>query len=135
MGHIGMVTFVVADYDEAVGYFVGALGFEVREDTDLGEGKRWLVVAPKGGGTALLLAKADGLVQLARVGDQAGGRVAFFLHTDDLAADHARMATAGVHFAEAPRDEPYGTVAVFVDLYGNRWDLIQPRSPRPGDSG
>ena len=127
MGRIGLVTFVVADYDEAIDYFVRALGFELREDTDLGEGKRWVRVGPAGdGGTELLLARADGLTQLARVGDQAGGRVAFFLQSDDLAADHARMAAAGVHFAEPPREEPYGTVAVFVDLYGNRWDLIEP---------
>lgn len=127
---VGLVTFVVVDYDEAIDWFVRTLGFELVEDTGLGEGKRWVVVAPKTShppGTALLLAKADGLVQLARVGDQAGGRVAFFLYTDDLAADHERMVAAGVQFAEEPRAEAYGTVAVFADLYGNRWDLIEPR--------
>ncbi len=126
MARIGLVTLVVADYDEAVDYYVRAVGFELVEDTDLGEGRRWVRVAPPGGGTQLLLARAEGLQQLARVGDQTGGRVALFLFCDDIAADHARMAAAGVHFAQAPREEPYGTVAVFVDLYGNRWDLIEP---------
>lgn len=127
MARIALVTFVVADYDEAIAWFTTALGFELREDADLGEGRRWVVVAPAGADGGLLLAKADGLTQLARVGDQAGGRVAFFLHTEDFAADHARMAAAGVRFVEEPRDEAYGTVAVFQDLYGNRWDLLQPR--------
>ena len=97
----------------------------LREDTDLGGGKRWVVVAPEEG-TGLLLARADGAGQAARVGDQSGGRVFLFLQTDDFAADHARMSAAGVRFIEAPRREPYGTVAVFEDLYGNRWDLIEP---------
>lgn len=123
---IGLVALVVADYDEAIDYYVRAVGFELVQDTDLGAGRRWVVVAPPGGaGTALLLARADGLHQLARVGDQTGGRVFLFLTTGDFAADHARMATAGVCFIEEPRTEPYGTVAVFEDLYGNRWDLIE----------
>lgn len=127
MPRIGLVTLVVADYDEAIDYFVRTVGFQLLEDTELGEGRRWVRVAPAGGGGAeLLLARADGLTQLARTGDQTGGRVAFFLQTDDIAADHARMAAAGVRFAEPPRAEAYGTVAVFVDLYGNRWDLIEP---------
>ncbi|MCU1375260.1 MAG: extradiol dioxygenase [Actinomycetia bacterium] len=120
------VTLVVRDYDEAIRFYVDAVGFVLREDTDLGGGKRWVVVAPRDGGTGLLLAKASGAEQEARVGDQTGGRVAFFLETADFAADHARMTAAGVRFLEEPRHEPYATVAVFEDLYGNRWDLLQP---------
>jgi catechol 2,3-dioxygenase-like lactoylglutathione lyase family enzyme len=123
---IAAVTLVVADYDDAIAFYVGKIGFELVEDTPLGEGKRWVLVAPAGGGTALLLAQADGALQADRVGDQTGGRVAFFWHSNDFAADHARMTAAGVHFLEQPRTEPYGTVAVFEDLYGNRWDLLQP---------
>lgn len=104
------------------------LGFAVLEDTDLGHGRRWLLVAPPGSpSTPLLLAKAAGPAQAARVGDQAGGRVFLFLHTDDFARDHAAMRARGVRFREAPRHEAYGTVAVFEDLYGNLWDLIEPR--------
>jgi len=125
--HLGLVTLVVRDYDEAIGFYTGALGFELREDTALGDGKRWVVVGPPGARTGLLLAKADGPDQQAHTGDQTGGRVSFFLHTDDFARDHERMLTAGVRFEEPPRHEPYGTVAVFRDLYGNRWDLIQQR--------
>jgi catechol 2,3-dioxygenase-like lactoylglutathione lyase family enzyme len=120
------VTLVVRDYDEAIHFYVDAVGFEVREDTGLGDGKRWVVVGPRDGGAGLLLARASGAEQEARVGDQAGGRVAFFLQTADFAADHARMVAAGVRFLEAPRHEAYATVAVFEDLYGNRWDLLQP---------
>jgi catechol 2,3-dioxygenase-like lactoylglutathione lyase family enzyme len=123
--HLGLATLVVRDYDEAIGFYTGALGLELREDVALGDGKRWVVVGPPGARTGLLLAKADGPGQEARVGDQAGGRVAFFLHTEDFARDHERMVTAGVRFEEAPRREAYGTVAVFRDLYGNRWDLIE----------
>ena len=115
------------DYDEAIAFYTGSLGFELRADTALRDGKRWVVVAPPGAVTGLLLATADGPAQEARAGDQTGGRVAFFLNTDDFARDHERMLATGVHFEEAPRDEPYGTVAVFRDLYGNRWDLVQPR--------
>ncbi len=122
---VALATLVVADYEEAIDFYVRAVGFALVEDTDLGDGKRWVVVAPEGEGTGLVLAKADGLAQLARVGDQTGGRVALFLSTDDFAADHARMAWAGVCFVEEPRAERYGTVAVFEDLYGNRWDLIE----------
>jgi catechol 2,3-dioxygenase-like lactoylglutathione lyase family enzyme len=125
--HLGLVTLVVRDYDEAIGFYTGALGFELRADTALGDGKRWVVVGPPGARTGLLLAKADGPDQQARAGDQTGGRVAFFLDTDDFARDHERMLAAGVRFEEPPRHEPYGTVAVFRDLYGNRWDLIQQR--------
>lgn len=124
---IGLVTLVVRDYDEAIAFYTGPLGFELREDTALGGGKRWVVVAPPGARTGLLLARADGPEQEARAGDQTGGRVGFFLHTDDFARDHERMLAAGVRFEEPPRHEPYGRVAVFRDLYGNRWDLVQAR--------
>jgi len=127
VARIGSVTLVVRDYDEAIRFYVGALGFSLVEDTDLGDGKRWVLVAPVDGETTLLLAEASGADQLARVGDQTGGRVALFLETDDFARDHARMRNAGVRFLEEPRHEAYGTVAVFEDLYGNRWDLIEPR--------
>jgi catechol 2,3-dioxygenase-like lactoylglutathione lyase family enzyme len=130
MARIGLVTLVVAEYDEAIAFYRDRVGFELVEDTDLGEGRRWVVVAPPGDAprpaTGVLLAKASGLHQLARIGDQTGGRVALFLMTDDLAADHARMTAAGVTFVEEPRKEAYGTVAVFEDLYGTRWDLIEP---------
>jgi len=125
--NIGLVTLVVRDYDEAIAFYTGSLGFELREDTVLGDGKRWVVVAPPGAPTGLLLAKADGPAQEARAGDQTGGRVAFFLNTDDFARDHERMLAAGVRFDEPPRHEAYGTVAVFRDLHGNKWDLVQPR--------
>jgi catechol 2,3-dioxygenase-like lactoylglutathione lyase family enzyme len=130
MARIGLVTLVVAEYDEAIAFYRDRVGFELLEDTDLGEGRRWVVVAPPGDSphppTGLLLAKASGLQQLARIGDQTGGRVALFLMTEDLAADHARMTAAGVVFVGEPRKESYGTVAVFEDLYGTRWDLIEP---------
>ncbi|SMD11343.1 VOC family protein [Kibdelosporangium aridum] len=128
MPHLGLTAIVVRDYDEAIAFYVDSLGFELREDTRLDERKRWVVVAPPGSTeSAILLAKAASDEQAARVGDQTGGRVGFFLNTDDFARDHARMVQAGVTFIREPRHEPYGTVAVFVDLYGNRWDLIQPR--------
>jgi catechol 2,3-dioxygenase-like lactoylglutathione lyase family enzyme len=123
------VTLVVRDYDEAIRFYVDAVGFELREDTDLGNDKRWVVVGPPQGGTGLLLARASGAEEEARVGDQTGGRVGFFLQTTDFAGDHARMIAAGVHFLEAPRREPYATVAVFEDLYGNRWDLLGDITP------
>ncbi|MGD9799436.1 MAG: VOC family protein [Parvularculaceae bacterium] len=124
---VATIAYLVRDYDEAVSWFAGKLGFEVLEDTKLSEAKRWVVVAPKGGaGAALLLAKAEGAEQEARIGDQSGGRVFLFLETDDFDRDHARMRASGVAFLEAPRTEPYGKVAVFEDLYGAKWDLIQP---------
>ncbi|MGH3757927.1 VOC family protein [Actinophytocola sp.] len=126
MRHLGLVTLVVRDYDTAIAFYTGALGFELRADTALENGKRWVVVGPPGATTGLLLARADDAEQEARVGDQTGGRVAFFLNSDDFARDHARMLAAGVRFDEPPRHEPYGTVAVFRDPYGNRWDLVQP---------
>ena len=122
---IGAVTFLVSDYDEAVAYFTESLGFALIEDTPLGGGKRWVLVAPPGGGVRLLLAEAGDERQAARVGDQTGGRVFLFLHTDDFQRDHARLQGQGVRFLEAPRDEPYGWVAVFEDRWGNRWDLLQ----------
>jgi catechol 2,3-dioxygenase-like lactoylglutathione lyase family enzyme len=123
---ITAVTFLVRDYDEAIAYFTEVLGFALVEDTALSESKRWALVAPQGsGGTRLLLAKADKPEQSARVGDQTGGRVFLFLETDDFERDYSAMRERGVRFLEEPRHEPYGTVAVFADLYGNRWDLIE----------
>ncbi len=123
---IGAVTVLVRDYDTAAAFYMAALGFTVTEDKDLGQGKRWLLLGLPGGGTRILLARADGPEQEARIGDQAGGRVFLFLETDDFFREHERMTAAGVRFREAPRREPYGTVAVFEDLYGNLWDLIEP---------
>lgn len=125
--HIGSVTLVVDDYDDAIAFYTGAVGFSVLEDAPRGDGKRWVRVAPTGGGTALLLAKAADDAQRAHVGDQTGGRIGFFLHTDDFRRDHAAMLARGVRFTETPREESYGTVAVFLDLYGNRWDLLEMR--------
>ncbi|MBC7269451.1 MAG: VOC family protein [Streptomyces sp.] len=131
MRRIALVTLVVDDYDEAIRFYTDALGFRLAEDTPRPDGSRWVVVeaGPADAGTALLLARGKDDAQRARVGDQTGGRVGFFLHTDDFARDHARMLAAGVTFLETPRHEPYGTVAVFQDLYGNRWDLLQPATP------
>jgi catechol 2,3-dioxygenase-like lactoylglutathione lyase family enzyme len=133
MRRIALVTLVVDDYDEAIRFYTDALGFRLAEDTPRPDGSRWVVVEPgtegqgaEAQGTALLLARAKGEAQRDRVGDQTGGRVGFFLHTDDFARDHARMLAAGVTFLEEPRHEPYGSVAVFQDVYGNRWDLLQP---------
>lgn len=125
---IATVALLVADYDAAIAFYCDRLGFELVADTDLGGGKRWVLIAPKGGdGARLLLARADGLVQAAAVGNQTGGRVGFFLETDDFARDFAAFSASGVRFLEEPRHEPYGSVAVFEDLYGNKWDLIEPR--------
>ncbi|HEY1140246.1 MAG TPA: VOC family protein [Lysobacter sp.] len=125
--HLANIALVVADYDEAIAWYTQVLGFTLLQDIDMGDGKRWVRIAPPGsnGGTALLLAQANTEAQRTRIGDQVGGRVGFFLHTDDFARDHAAMSERGVRFAEEPRHEPYGTVAVFVDLYGNRWDLVE----------
>lgn len=120
---LSLTALLVRDYDEAIDFYVRKLGFELREDTDQGGGKRWVVVGPVGGDAGLLLAKPT---DSKGVGDQAAGRVFLFLHTDDFDADHARMSAAGVRFLETPRREAYGAVAVFEDLYGNRWDLIEP---------
>jgi catechol 2,3-dioxygenase-like lactoylglutathione lyase family enzyme len=121
---LGAVTFLVRDYDEAIAWFTQALDFQLVEDTALGDGKRWVLVGPEEG-TPMLLAKADGPEQIAAIGRQTGGRVGFFLHTDDFERGHARMVAAGVRFREEPRRESYGTVAVFEDLYGSPWDLIE----------
>mmetsp|Transcript_39300 Transcript_39300/g.99050 ORF Transcript_39300/g.99050 Transcript_39300/m.99050 type:complete len:133 (-) Transcript_39300:49-447(-) len=123
---LALTALVVRDYDEAIDFYVGKLGFELREDTRQSETKRWVVVAPPGGGAgALLLARADGAQQEAVVGRQTGGRVFLFLETDDFQRDFAAYSAAGVRFARPPKVEPYGTVAVFEDLYGNLWDLIE----------
>ncbi|WP_237215255.1 VOC family protein [Falsiroseomonas oryziterrae] len=124
MRRIAQVSVLVEDYDAAIAWYRDRLGLTLVEDTAL-PGKRWVVMAAEGG-ARLLLARAAGPAQAARIGDQAGGRVFLFLETDDLARDHAVMAARGVVFEEAPREEPYGRVAVFRDLYGNRWDLLEP---------
>jgi catechol 2,3-dioxygenase-like lactoylglutathione lyase family enzyme len=126
---LGLVTLVVSDYDEALAFYVGKLGFALVEDTAMpAQKKRWVVIAPPGSvGAGLLLAQAKGEAQDQFVGNQAGGRVMFILYTDDFWRDHATYAAQGVKFQETPRDEPYGIVAVFADLYGNLWDLIQRR--------
>ena len=126
--HIAAISLLVRDYDEAIAYYTHKLGFVLLEDTPLGGGKRWVRIAPRGAAeTSLLLARAANERQLAQVGDQMGGRVGYFLHTDDFRRDHAAMSAQGVKFVEAPRHEPYGTVVVFEDLYGNRWDMIEPK--------
>ncbi len=125
---IASVALLVRDYDEAIAFFTYALRFTLVDDQTLGDGKRWVVVAPENGrGAALLLAKAADAAQLARVGDQTGGRVFLFLHTSEFEADYRYMKARGVRFTEVPRDEAYGRVVVFLDLYGNKWDLIQRR--------
>lgn len=125
--HIALTTLVVRDYDEAITWYTNALGFVLIEDDDRGGGKRWVVVAPPSDADgALLLARAVNDEQRACIGRQTGGRVGFFLHTDDFQRDHARMLKHDVRFREEPRHEPYGIVAVFEDLYGNLWDLLEP---------
>lgn len=127
--HIGFVTLLVRDYDEAIDFYTQMLGFRVIEDTRVSIDKRWVVVSPKGeNGTCLLLAKATTQAQADRIGDQTGGRVFLFLHTDDFWRDYKVMRSRGVYFTETPRQEPYGSVAVFTDLYGNRWDLLELRA-------
>jgi catechol 2,3-dioxygenase-like lactoylglutathione lyase family enzyme len=124
---IAKLAFLVSDYDEAIGWFSRCLGFELAEDIDMGGGKRWVVVQPPGAqGVALVLARAVGDQQTA-LGKQAGGRVFLFAETDDFDRDQAHMLREGVVFRESPRNEPYGKVAVFEDLYGNPWDLIEPK--------
>jgi catechol 2,3-dioxygenase-like lactoylglutathione lyase family enzyme len=128
---IRSVSLLVRDYDEAIAFFTGCLGFSLVEDTPVGGGKRWVVVSPSGDNdTALLLARAATVEQESRVGNQTGGRVFLFLHTDDFWRDYQEMKSRGVRFAEEPRREAYGTVVVFLDLYGNKWDLVQPTLPR-----
>lgn len=126
--HLAAIALVVPDYNEAIDFYVGTLGFDLIEDTRLSAAKRWVLVAPPGAReTRLLLAKADGAEQQARIGDQAGGRVFLFLHTDDFRRDYDAWRARGVRFLEQPRSESYGTVAVFADPFGNKWDLIEPR--------
>jgi catechol 2,3-dioxygenase-like lactoylglutathione lyase family enzyme len=128
--HLELVTIAVVDYDQAIQFFVETLGFELAEDspslTNDGRPKRWVVVRPPGARTGVLLAEADGDVQAAAVGNQVAGRVGFFLRVDDFAAAYERMTAAGVTFLTEPRSEPYGRVAVFLDIAGNRWDLLGP---------
>ena len=130
--HLGLVAIVVSEYDPAISFFVDALGFELAEDspalTNDGRPKRWVVVRPPGAATGLLLARADGEDQAAIAGKQAAGRVGFFLNVEDFGAAYARMTAAGVTFVTPPRAESYGRVAVFLDIAGNKWDLIGPAS-------
>ena len=121
---LASVAYVAPDYDEAIAFFCDKLGFSLIEDVDLGGGKRWVVVGGAGGAN-LVIARAADERQRAAIGEAAGGRVAFFLETDDFARDHALFSARGVRFLEAPRREPYGTVAVFVDAFGVKWDLIE----------
>jgi len=127
---LDLVAIVVEEYDPAIAFFVDALGFELVEDspsrTNDGRPKRWVVVRPPGAETCVLLVRADGDHQVAVVGEQVAGRVGFFLRTDDFKSDFERMVNAGVEFVTAPRNEPYGRCAVFLDIAGNRWDLIGP---------
>jgi catechol 2,3-dioxygenase-like lactoylglutathione lyase family enzyme len=125
--HLALVALLVRDYDEAIAWYADVLGFELIEDRDIADGKRWVVIAqPNSAGSRLLLAKAATPEQAAFVGNQTGGRVFLFLHTDNIVRDMRAMAAAGARFLETPRREDYGTVAEFLDLYGNRWDLIEP---------
>jgi len=128
--HLSLVAIVVEEYAPAIDFFVGALGFELAEDspslTNDGRPKRWVVVRPPGAATGLLLARADGTEQARAVGHQAAGRVGFFLRVDDFGEAYRRMSSAGVEFITRPREEPYGRVAVFLDIAGNKWDLLGP---------
>ena len=129
---IAHITLVVRDYDEAIAFFTQSLGLELIEDTPStdrqGHNKRWVLIAPRGSrGTQILLAKASNEEEASRIGNQTGGRVFLFLHTDDFWRDYNAMQEKGVKFVREPKEEPYGTVAVFEDLYGNKWDLLQPK--------
>jgi catechol 2,3-dioxygenase-like lactoylglutathione lyase family enzyme len=130
---LGQVAIVVRDYDEALSFYIGTLGFRLIEDTPVpAQNKRWVVVAPPGLSSArLLLARAVGDEQSSRIGNQTGGRVFLFLYTDDFWRDFRTYQAKGVVFVREPAEESYGTVAVFKDLYGNLWDLVQPRTPQP----
>ncbi len=125
---IGLTALVVREYDEAIRFYVDAVGFTLVSDDDMGEGKRWVVVTPPGGDAGLLLARAVGSEQSNAIGAQAGGRVGHFLYTTGFDAQYARMVAAGVTFLESPRSEVYGMVVVWEDLYGNRWDLLEDRT-------
>ncbi|HKN26707.1 MAG TPA: VOC family protein [Roseiarcus sp.] len=124
---LSAISLLVPDYDEGLAFFNGSLGFAVEEDAPLGAEKRWIVVAPPGNaGAKIVLAVPSDERQRARIGDQTGGRVGYFLLTDDFQKDYAALRARGVKFLEAPRHEPYGTVAAFVDPWGGKWDLLQP---------
>ena len=127
MGHVALV---VRDYDEALAFFTQTLNFKVVEDTRLSEDKRWVLIAPGSTGTTLLLAQAATAEQVSRIGNQTGGRVFLFLHTDDFWRDYNEMVARKVKFIRPPQEESYGIVAVFEDLYGNQWDLLQRKLPR-----
>jgi catechol 2,3-dioxygenase-like lactoylglutathione lyase family enzyme len=128
--YIAHITLVVKDYDEAIAFYTRQLNFTLLEDTVLSDTRRWVRVAPPGSnGCCLLLAKAADEMQASRIGNQTGGRVFLFLYTDDFARDYQRMKEKGIAFVREPAEEPYGTVAVFRDLYGNLWDLLQPSKP------
>jgi catechol 2,3-dioxygenase-like lactoylglutathione lyase family enzyme len=122
---LAYVTLVVREYDEAIDFFTRVIGFSLQADEDRGGGKRWVLVGPSGGGASLLLARGATAEQVGHVGNQTGGRVAFFLHTDDFRRDYDAFREHGVRFVDGPRYESYGTVGVFLDLYGNKWDLIE----------
>ncbi|MBX2844910.1 MAG: VOC family protein [Saprospiraceae bacterium] len=125
--HLALVSIVVPDYDKAIEFYTEKLGFVLKENIDMGRGKRWVVVRPSGsGGVSLLLAKAKNNAEMAAIGNQTGGRVFLFLHTDDFWRDYKNYQANGIHFLEQPREEAYGTVVVFQDQFGNKWDLIQP---------
>ena len=124
---INLISLVVRDYDEAIAFYRDKLGFQLVEDTPLTPTKRWVVMTPATSSCRLLLAKADGERQQQAIGNQTGGRVFLFLHTDHFEDDYQKLLSRGVHFVRPPSHEPYGTVAVFEDLYGNLWDLIQPK--------
>jgi catechol 2,3-dioxygenase-like lactoylglutathione lyase family enzyme len=126
MNELALITLVVPDYDEAIAFFTDALDFELRDDRLMGD-KRWVVVGPRGGrGAGLVLGRAANDAQRAAIGNQTGGRVFLFLHTDNFDTSYARLASHGVRFTETPRHEAYGKVVVFLDPYGNKWDLIEP---------
>jgi catechol 2,3-dioxygenase-like lactoylglutathione lyase family enzyme len=130
---LGHVTLVVRDYDEALEFYTRTLNFIIIEDTRMSEDKRWVLIAPPGSeGTSLLLAQASTPEQMTRIGNQTGGRVFLFLHTDDFWRDYGEMLTKGVKFVKEPRQETYGTVAVFEDLYGNKWDLLELKTATGG---
>ena len=124
---ISAIALIVPDYDEGIAFYRDVMGFRLLEDIDQGR-KRWVTMQPPGGGASLVIARAEGQIQVAAIGHQAGGRVWLFLQTDDFWRDHAKMLAAGVAFEEKPRVEPYGTVAVWRDPWGNRWDMIGPAS-------
>ena len=135
-GSIAAVALVVRDYDEAIAFFTRIMRFRLVEDRPMGPGKRWVTVSPGGSaGTVLLLARAATPEQESYIGNQSGGRVFLFLETDDFSGDYRHLQSCGVHFIETPREEPYGTVVVFLDLYGNKWDLIQRRDVQGTKSG